>query len=398
MQVYKQASFTAVTIDNASSNIAAGQLLVEENLLNVHGLIRCADHVINLIVQAGLAECKLLPNDNDEEESFGTALFESAADPCTFLPLHKLRKLVQLVRRSPARTVAFARTSEYYNLPPLQLIGDSRTRWNSTRDMLERCIHMRKAIDGFIHDQPDLSHLHLLSAEWDLLLAVMQFLDPFKTLTLAMSSEYRPSASQYIGVMQSIQLHIQQTLARDFNSPLADVVRACRTKFEKYSAIIYSNETLLLASLLDPRIKTLQHGTISVQAEYLIRACLQLTESPEPTPDMLSEPAVEISSFVPWLLQLERPSPIADVRTQVWTYLRAPRTKEPDILGWWAISKSDYPALAELARVRLCVQATSCDVERTFSAAGNIISDDRSRLTAEMCGVLVCLADWEDSL
>ena len=53
--------------------------------------------------------------------------------------------------------------------------------------------------------------------------------------------------------------------------------------------------------------------------------------------------------------------------------------------------------LAAMARDYLAVPATSCSSERLFSAAGNIISEKRSRLGTDTVRALLCLKDWYKS-
>jgi hypothetical protein len=51
--------------------------------------------------------------------------------------------------------------------------------------------------------------------------------------------------------------------------------------------------------------------------------------------------------------------------------------------------------LSIVAKKILCVPATSASSERVFSDAGNVIADDRSRLTPEVASALVLLKNWE---
>jgi hypothetical protein len=61
------------------------------------------------------------------------------------------------------------------------------------------------------------------------------------------------------------------------------------------------------------------------------------------------------------------------------------------VLDWWAKNQSKYPHLAEMARVYLSAFASSADVERLFSNAGQILTKLRTSMKpAKMEQVLVC--------
>ena len=53
------------------------------------------------------------------------------------------------------------------------------------------------------------------------------------------------------------------------------------------------------------------------------------------------------------------------------------------VLQWWGRYHVRYPEIANLARRRLCAQASSATSERAFSKAGLVLSNKRQRLTAD---------------
>ena len=54
-----------------------------------------------------------------------------------------------------------------------------------------------------------------------------------------------------------------------------------------------------------------------------------------------------------------------------------------DVLEWWKDNEPRHIEIADLARRRLCAQASSATSERAFSKAGLIVSKKRQRLTAD---------------
>lgn len=69
------------------------------------------------------------------------------------------------------------------------------------------------------------------------------------------------------------------------------------------------------------------------------------------------------------------------------------KTKTPhldqDPLVWWKEYEKTFPTLAHLARMFLAVPASQATTERTFSTAGNIVTEKRTRLTPEHVEKLV---------
>ena len=60
-------------------------------------------------------------------------------------------------------------------------------------------------------------------------------------------------------------------------------------------------------------------------------------------------------------------------------------------LDWWKDHHREYPLLAKLAKQYLCVPGTSVSAERVFSTAGDIVTAQRSTLTAEHVDQLLFL-------
>ena len=63
------------------------------------------------------------------------------------------------------------------------------------------------------------------------------------------------------------------------------------------------------------------------------------------------------------------------------------------VLQWWGRYHLKYPEIPNLARHRLCVQASSPTSARAFSKAGLVINKKRQRLTADHVGG-ISLLGW----
>ena len=65
---------------------------------------------------------------------------------------------------------------------------------------------------------------------------------------------------------------------------------------------------------------------------------------------------------------------------------------EENPLTWWKNNQGRFPLMARLARIYLCICATSAPSERVFSTAGSVATPLRSLLNPEKVNMLVFLA------
>jgi hypothetical protein len=67
---------------------------------------------------------------------------------------------------------------------------------------------------------------------------------------------------------------------------------------------------------------------------------------------------------------------------EVTDYLAIPQIRFNDCpLEWWKMNKDRFPILSVLARIYLCIPATSTPSERLFSNAGNVMTVKRTQLS-----------------
>ena len=62
-----------------------------------------------------------------------------------------------------------------------------------------------------------------------------------------------------------------------------------------------------------------------------------------------------------------------------------------DPLSWWKSNGDGYPHLREVAKRYLAAPSTSVPSERLFSAAGELYSDNRTRMAPEKAEMLLFL-------
>ena len=80
------------------------------------------------------------------------------------------------------------------------------------------------------------------------------------------------------------------------------------------------------------------------------------------------------------------------IRTEITAYKSEPRLKtNEDPLQYWRVNACKYRFLSRLAKIYLCVQASSVPSERIFSTAGDIVTATRSCLDHQHVDQLIFL-------
>ena len=172
-------------------------------------------------------------------------------------------------------------------------------------------------------------------------------------------------------------------------------------------------QQLNLASALDPRFKELPYlsaeekedvfSSLSMEAvrvAEVIRAGVPPMDVPVPAArpagqveavrgavlcDVLGDAYVARSASVNMSLR-------DLVHSEIQQYRAAPTIDLTDNpLQWWCDNMYRFVNLANLARCILCIPATSVPSERVFSAAGDIVTQSRSRLKPKHVDMLIFL-------
>jgi hypothetical protein len=130
--------------------------------------IICFSHAINLAVQDVLKEMSSVEApENDDDDDFedladaantkeARGIAQSFENACAEDPISRVRKIVMAIRASGQRREALTTWIENGNrnglfvlqnapveIEPMQLLRDVRTRWDSSYQMITRCIEMQ---------------------------------------------------------------------------------------------------------------------------------------------------------------------------------------------------------------------------------------------------------------
>lgn len=388
---------SALSTDNASNMKIAAQTAK----IPVH--MGCFAHTLNL--------------------ASGKALNVNEVHKC----LSKMRSIVGYFHRSTTAAALFNQKQKMLQLPEHKLIMDVRTRWNSSYLMVERFLEQQVAVIATLSDeslkkQSEIKSIHAASLlDQQDVYQCEQFLELMKPLyhaTLAMSPDQRPTVGLVLPLLQKLkEFYIPQEQDSSFQKKIKNAILTnLQTRYTNEELVAFLEE----ASALDPRVKdTVQEDTwqrlhekclalsptvpVKAEVEVLPQSSnmpdlpLPPDEQPETGDSTPSAPPAKRSALS-FLLDPDieiakvEPPPTLDqqVRKEITLY-REQRKLSPDSdpLNFWRDSKLTY--LQRLAKIYLCVQATSVASERIFSTAGDIVTATRSCLDSDHVDQLIFL-------
>ncbi|XP_072054794.1 zinc finger BED domain-containing protein RICESLEEPER 2-like [Arachis hypogaea] len=247
-----------VTVDNASANFIAVNILVkimrEWNGCTMLGgkfvHLRCAAHILNLIVCDGLKD-----------------LQSSIA---------RIRTSCKFVKLSPFKLATFRRCAHEANITSRQMIIlDVPTRWNSTYMMLEVAEKFEKAFTRLSREDAHFERYieddrgPPCDEDWSTARIFIRFLQILYHATLSFSSSLNITSNTFFHVLCKILCTLNKWTMSD-DLVLNGMASTMKAKFDKYwddsdhsytSTLLTSankpslNYLLLVAVFLDPRYK-----------------------------------------------------------------------------------------------------------------------------------------------
>ncbi|KAL4566088.1 hypothetical protein LXL04_030198 [Taraxacum kok-saghyz] len=365
-----------ITVDNASSNDVAVNHL--RNVLNhwecgvlkgafLH--MRCAAHILNLVVKDGLMDVNL--------------------------SVKKIRTIVKYVRSSPARLLKFKSSVEEEKIESKSLVCmDVDTRWNSTFFMLESAVKFKKAFSnlllkdsnfakevkkcegGVITDEDWVNVNCLLPFFWNRMHADKSI----KNMALKMQTKYKKywgdvaklNQFMFLGVVldprrkwQYIAWVVQKIFGEiSATSFLANLESNIRVLFDSYSSSLPQNETEEEVSSSTPSDS--HNSTWGDEVE------------------------MDIEQLMTKHFEMDMGSCEGNLyKTELDKYLGEDREAMDvnfDILKWWG--------LISMAQDVLAIPVSMVASESAFSTGGRVLDSFRTSLTPRMVEALVCTQDW----
>uniref|UniRef100_UPI003AB020EE E3 SUMO-protein ligase ZBED1-like n=1 Tax=Centroberyx gerrardi TaxID=166262 RepID=UPI003AB020EE len=336
----------------------------------------------------------------------------------------KIRDVIVWMKRSSMAETVLQEKQQILNLPQHPVLLDVSTRWNSLYLMLERFLEQYPAIQAAFLD-----HRLRKPAERDRLSQVtdedfrkaedfVKLMRVLYTSALRVSSENQPTCGQILPILQ--------TLKKNFTVQDGDTMFVSTLKRTVWSDLSqrYQGDNIRAfleeATALDPRFKhKLENDTVWDRVRDKVLAAnttetKQLTDRDDGERDReTAQSEEEKEEENPPICKRAKMTPLVerfadddvrrdqiqsimsiqertDIEVRMYRIMPLIMTSEDPALWWW-LRRHIYPLLSELASSYLCVQASSTPSERVFSAAGDTISPERSRVLAEKADMLIFL-------
>lgn len=353
----KMDNVVAVVTDNAANIVKA-----VNDIFGKNKHLPCFAHTLNLVATTLLKE-------NREIEAF----------------CDKVKALVTFFKQS---VIAADELRKYEQKKLIQCVP---TRWNSVYYMLERFIELSEGISLVLLKFPKAPPM-LSASELQLAREIIQVLSPIEAATKEICGESYVTGSKVIPLINCLKKKIDN-LAADLSSSAAmKLLHSLSTNINIRFGTIEQVNLLAISTLLDPRFKRLHfnnHVACSRSINKISNQMEKLNDFPEKENTQLTENA-STSPHNIWSFHEDLANKVQfshdksnDMPTDMKHYLNQPTIglAEDPIYYWYNIYKSIYPSLRVIAKQYLPIVATSVPSERLFSKAGNIMVENRSKLS-----------------
>ena len=169
--------------------------------------------------------------------------------------LAKGRQVVGHFKHSQAAYSVLEDLQDELNITPKRLQQDVKTRWSSTKAMIDSLIHQKRAIGAYAseHELPG----SLSANEWGLLERTAKVLAPFEELTKQVSAASATAADviPFVQVLIRFLNKVDEANDHGIKTMKATLLEAVRRRFTTANNDVEAEPLYSLATLLDPRYK-----------------------------------------------------------------------------------------------------------------------------------------------
>jgi hypothetical protein len=205
-----------MTMDNASSNDVAATNLTgrfkarkSAKFIPKYFHVRCCTHIINLIVNDGIAPLEPL--------------------------IGKLRETVKYLKKSPLRMKNFRVVCDSLKVDIEKgLCLDVSTRWSSTHRMLDASILYREALDEYAQQDPNYKW-QPTDQEWTLYGRMQPILKAFAEVTTVLSGSNYPTANIFYPYIMNVKIAVNTHAVQSKGENLKAMGKAMLDKYRAMS-------------------------------------------------------------------------------------------------------------------------------------------------------------------
>ena len=390
---------STITVDNCSSNDGMIDILSEKlsssGSLLLNGKIfhmRCAAHVLNLIVKEGLDVIRV--------------------------KIEKIHESVAYWLAIPSRVEKFEDAACQLCLPcNKKLCLDCKTRWNSTYLMLSIAITYKDVFPR-LKQHEKLYTTVPSEEEWNLAREICERLKLFYNITKLFSGRNYPTANTFFIKVCEIKEALYDWLICS-NEVVSTMASSMLEKFDKYWSGCHI--VMAIAVVLDPRYKMkilefyfpIMYGSeASSEIGKIRQLCYDLLSEYQSKSKMGQQTSSHGASSVSNLFELtyDEQDPLSKfdlfvhstseeghAKSELDYYLEEtvlPRISDFDVLSWWKTNGIKYPTLQMIVRDIYAIPVSTVASESAFSTGGRMVSKHRSRLHPNTLEALMCAQSW----
>ena len=281
-------------------------------------------------------------------------------------------------------------------LPEHKIFQDINTRWNSTFHSVHRILEQKKSLVIYATE----SDLKMpTQQQWALMEHLVHFLKPCEEITLQFSKE-NSTISCVIPGYVLLRRAIGNLSPTGSLQPTQAKMLECLDQLFQFTL---TDPLYVTSTLLDPRFKNALIENVSALQEAKMQILSECDSQTEPLSSFKQLQPYSINSNDLWeglhsaiqnlaILQPQNATKIGTAPLELERYLSAPfQDRNGDPLVWWQDNRLHYPLLAKLALKYLSAPPSSVSSERLFSVAGNVLSDNRNRLSPANAEMLILL-------
>ncbi|CAF0931624.1 unnamed protein product [Brachionus calyciflorus] len=356
----------SVTSDNASNMIKAFSRLKKmyqvQNIDIVH--IRCFAHILHLITSCFL-----------QDENVKSAI-------------KNLRLLLKKIKKKSLKTTLKA-LCVINREPEITVILDTKTRWNSTYDMIIVALKIKKSLNDLTSKpEHELVHLSLTNEEWNIIENFKEILEPFKKATLDLSSQ-NLSTSHLYPIIDHLDKHLNKMVNKREYFLYNSAFQKMSLKFEKYWKEI--EEFIILSHIIDPRFKL---TLIDRNKKNYWKQRLRVLMRQHPNFDQSNQTSTNFVEREFSLIEsiLYQNDLLTNNEDEIDKFFGTPIVgMNIDPIEWWRLNYTDFSNLSKIAMDYIGAVPTSIQSERYFSIGGLTVTKLRNRLLPEKVNKLMVL-------